>query len=279
MPNWCNNKLVIVHKDEGKLKSLYETIKKYDESELDEKPAFFGKILPEPNYDEVEVLPTFPEIVGMHSVSDWPSLDWRVQNWGTKWEPSIISLSYKRGTEWCEPTKERMLEKSIRDGLFGGNKERAEKSMMRQQIILDFDTAWGPPKEVIHALVEQGFRTNHVHMEGGMGDFGWIESGKELASGNIFDYLCDSLGLTYSQWKKQLPNGDYSSEWKIDVERSRKKAFANDITEEIWEHVGLDNMLHFHAENTEHVKQKRDGRKHHGPCPMVEQSLLWPIIQ
>ena len=78
MPNHCYNRIEINGEGASKIASAIKS---------EETPFDFEKIFPEPNYDEVEVLPTFPEIVGnndpVKKEESW--WDWRVQNWGTKW--------------------------------------------------------------------------------------------------------------------------------------------------------------------------------------------------
>ena len=84
MPNWCANELYIASKNKHTLDAFTKKV-----GLKDDKPDFdFGKILPEPDYEKVEVLPTFPDIVGDKKPvkSDHAWWDWRVQNWGTKWD-------------------------------------------------------------------------------------------------------------------------------------------------------------------------------------------------
>jgi|TARA_R110000796_G_C14355869_1_gene412191 hypothetical protein len=114
MPNHCYNRIEINGEGASKIASAIKS---------EETPFDFEKIFPEPNYDEVEVLPTFPEIVGnndpVKKEESW--WDWRVQNWGTKWN------SYN-----CDIEDE--------------SKDYVEYT---------FNTAWSPPEGVIAKLREQ----------------------------------------------------------------------------------------------------------------------------
>ena len=114
MPNHCYNRIEISGEEASKIASAIKS---------EETPFDFGKIFPEPNYDEVEVLPTFPQIVGnndpVKKEESW--WDWRVQNWGTKWN------SYD-----CDVDE--------------SNEEYVEYT---------FYTAWSPPEGVIEKLREQ----------------------------------------------------------------------------------------------------------------------------
>jgi hypothetical protein len=111
MPNHCFNRIEIYGKEASKIASKIES---------KETPFDFTKIFPEPDYDKTEVKPTFRKEEGddFRMPSWW---DWRVQNWGTKWN------SYD-----CEVIE-----------------------MDDEQVEYTFNTAWGPPEGVIEKLREQ----------------------------------------------------------------------------------------------------------------------------
>ena len=111
MPNHCFNKIEIYGKEASKIASKIES---------EETPFDFTKIFPEPDYDKVEVFSTFGEKT-KPVTKDQAWWDWRVQNWGTKWN------SYD-----CEVIE-------IDD----------------EQIEYRFSTAWSPPEGVIEKLREQ----------------------------------------------------------------------------------------------------------------------------
>ena len=111
MPNHCFNRIEIYGKEASKIASKIES---------KETPFDFTKIFPEPDYDKTEVEPTFRKEEGddFRMPSWW---DWRVQNWGTKWN------SYD-----CEVIE-----------------------MDDEQVEYTFNTAWGPPEGVIEKLREK----------------------------------------------------------------------------------------------------------------------------
>jgi hypothetical protein len=115
MPNHCQNRINI-HCDTVKQAKEIKDFLHSEETCFD-----LSKILPEPNYDKVEVLPTFPDIKGNNEPvkKDEAWWDWRVQNWGTKWNTYDDELCYEEDDTTLYYT---------------------------------FDTAWSPPEPVIEAL-------------------------------------------------------------------------------------------------------------------------------
>ena len=106
MPNWCDNTVYITHDDPKKIQILVDAWK---------ANKFFGTIYPEPDYNKVKVKPMFPEIKGNNDPVSPESAwwDWRVRNWGTKWEINtdeayidIPENEIKVGfsTAWSPPT-------------------------------------------------------------------------------------------------------------------------------------------------------------------------------
>lgn len=82
MPNWCENVVYVCGTKEArdKIRDIFQG----------DKP--FTTIVPEPDYNKVVVPFTYPQIhVGETAVAGrrdawW---DWRVQNWGTKWDLDV----------------------------------------------------------------------------------------------------------------------------------------------------------------------------------------------
>lgn len=147
MPNWCDNTVYISHEDPKKIQTLVDAWK---------ANKFFGTIHPEPDYTKVKVKPTFdmsgmtgkasPEYVDPESA--W--WDWRVQNWGTKWEIT---------------TDEAYIDTS------------------ENEIRVSFATAWSPPTGIFDKLVEQGYGVNALYYEGGCAFCGQYVDGSEETYG------------------------------------------------------------------------------------------------
>ena len=113
MPNWCSN---IVY-----VKGTKEAKEKVKEIFLKDEP--FAEIKPEPNYDEAAVPWDLTEVLSAKRsgveleepkagrAGAWR--DWRIANWGTKWEPSDLEvdlddegdLTLVFDTAWSPPTK------------------------------------------------------------------------------------------------------------------------------------------------------------------------------
>lgn len=131
MPNWCNNSIEIVG-PRDKIKALWEQAIK----EEDQGGGLLRGMRPEPNYDEVDVLPTFPGIVGNNEPVDkgqswW---DWRVQNWGTKWEVGVEGLEFEQDED--------------------GNYDNGGKGP-HARITGGFTSAWSPPVTAFAFYAEQ----------------------------------------------------------------------------------------------------------------------------
>ena len=112
MPNHCFNKIIIYGDEASKIASELKS----------EETAFdFSKVLPEPDYDKIEVKPTFPKEDEKDDFRMPKWWDWRIQNWGTKWN------SYD---DYVEIVDDETVEYT-------------------------FSTAWSPPEPVIAKLREQ----------------------------------------------------------------------------------------------------------------------------
>ena len=103
MPNWCENELIFSNEEDFKM-----VCKKFLEERGNETWFVLGKIIPIPE----EIKDENP-----NNLSE-KEYDFRVNNWGTKWEPTIISVD------------EGMLS-------------------------ILFDSAWSPPIGAIKALKEK----------------------------------------------------------------------------------------------------------------------------
>ena len=120
MPNWCYNELVV----SGDAKQLAKFKKKAHrpaKDEQDETALSLANLYPEPDYTKVKVKHTFPSISGKGYVApDQAWWDWRVQNWGTKWDinAEIIDeyddyIIYQFDSAWSPPVA--WLEKVAKD--------------------------------------------------------------------------------------------------------------------------------------------------------------------
>jgi len=133
---------------------------------------FFGTIYPEPDYTKVKVKPTFPSIKGnddpVNPESAW--WDWRVQNWGTKWEITT---------------------------------DEAYIDIQENEIRASFATAWSPPTGIFDKLVDQGYGVNALYYEGGCCFCGQYVDGSDETydiSGNWLDVknnIPDNIDLEF----------------------------------------------------------------------------------
>lgn len=111
MPNWCYQTLEISGdpKQLNKLLKKIEVTKSEAQDESDVTPFSFDNVIPMPKHL------LFDKGQGWY--------EWRIANWGTKWQPSINVANVG---EWE-----------------GGS------------IYFDFDTAWSPPTPIIEALITE----------------------------------------------------------------------------------------------------------------------------
>lgn len=135
MPNWCHNRVDIYIEDDKERKEFLEFVKGVDE-DGNELEFSFAAIIPEPDYKTTPVAKTFPEVkAGMAdteedkevALKNEPTIrenswwDWRIQNWGTKWD---VGNDIEFEVNGCD-------------------------------IHMQFDTAWGPPEGIYNALEEK----------------------------------------------------------------------------------------------------------------------------
>jgi hypothetical protein len=151
MPNWCDNTLELTHENP-------EMMDKAIQGWKDNK--FFATLCPEPDYSKIKVKPTFdmshisgkpqPEFVD----ADQAWYDWRLQNWGTKWEIT---------------TDESYID--IQDNEHG------------KSIRASFSTAWSPPTALYDKLVQDGYQVKAFYYEGGCAFCGIYEDGNDETYG------------------------------------------------------------------------------------------------
>ena len=122
MPNWCHNRVDVYSENKTDLQKVLDIFKN--------KKSVFGQIIPEPDWKvtpndkgELPIQPDkdsmFPPKFPDGTVDDrW--YNWRVYNWGTKWDCYDLSIDEDE-----------------------------------QELTLEFNTAWSPPEEICHALKER----------------------------------------------------------------------------------------------------------------------------
>jgi len=142
MPNWCQNQLSLEHTDPAEIQRLFDAAV---------EGKFLQAVCPQPN-----PLPpvTIPAELG--SLPDW--YNWRLQNWGCKWD-------VEGDVDIVSPTT----------------------------LSFSFDSPWGPPLQAYEKLKEQGFSVQAYYHEMGMafmgewsdGDDDYIEYTGDRDAGDI----------------------------------------------------------------------------------------------
>jgi hypothetical protein len=104
MPNWCENRVTMKFEDKAEYAEFVDRlIQKENLDEFEDENKMFETFVPTPE--------------GLSD--DW--YEWRVENWGTKWNPTIFSMS-------------------MEDEL--------------KTIVMSMDTAWSPPIGFFSKLTE-----------------------------------------------------------------------------------------------------------------------------
>jgi len=117
MPNWCDNSVTIT--------ASKEKIDAIENALNTEEQDFFSAIRPRPLTEE----------------ENW--YGWNVNNWGTKWSPSVHDF----------------------------NRESDDT------IWISFDSAWTPPTILYEFMHEEGYDVRAYYLESGMGFVGKFEDG------------------------------------------------------------------------------------------------------
>ena len=145
MPNWCSNSLKLTATTDSNRKLLDELEKQFDSSD---KAVIFDMIKPTP--------------LDLLEGNGW--YDWRIKNWGTKWDATILSATRKKNTA-----------------------------------TLWFETAWAPPIEIYKVLEEEGFKVEATYVEQGMSYAGHYKKGKDFEDNkppflqNLYDEETDTF--------------------------------------------------------------------------------------
>jgi len=134
LPNICENTLTlrVEYAEFNKIDTLLDNL---NEDDCPDTTTFFGHFVPE------TYLSKDCEIKD-GQMPEW--YEWRIANWGTKWDAHIIHF------EWTELEDAWELE-------------------------ITFDTAWGPPDEVYRAFTWQSKTFHATWHEAGMGFVGEMD--------------------------------------------------------------------------------------------------------
>jgi len=125
MPNYCQNQATFTHPDVEKLNELYLQFERVEDNADDEDGQPFQYLRPTP-----------PELLDGNG---W--YDWRVANWGTKWDASS-----RRVLEFDPEAK---------------------------TLTVTFHTAWAAPTDLYKYLhAETEWRVDAIYFEAGMGFYG-----------------------------------------------------------------------------------------------------------
>ena len=148
MPNWCDNNLYISHPDP---KMMEKAIDAWNSGK------FLATLVPEPDYNKVKVKHTFPMNMATGQAKpefvepDQAWWDWRLQNWGTKWD-----VGYQEGEY--------------------GDKAQLDKE---GAMFVYFNSAWSPPTDAYAKLMDMGYSIKAYYYEGGCAFCGIWQDGEE----------------------------------------------------------------------------------------------------
>lgn len=163
MPNWCENKIIVVGKKDI-IDNLTAQMKKIHEE--DSNAGFFEHYIPtppellnveSPNRDEISA----KKFSNKYGATDW--YQWRIDNWGTKWD--ISHISYVNSFEDYDK--------------FG--------------VQINCDTAWAPPENGLQKLSEI-FKDTYFYCEftePGMGFQGYASfmNGQSVGAETVDYYM------------------------------------------------------------------------------------------
>lgn len=181
MPNWCCNNIEFSHSDPAMLDKALDGWN---------QGKFMATLMPEPDYETTPVALTFPELTASFAktaeereaaAANLPTIredswwDWRVQNWGTKWDIG----------------NDTPLREEVRDG--------------QTFLIGTFESAWSPPTSFYDHMIELGFSVKASYYEPGMGFVGAYENGQDFTYG---------IPKDPKQIKEEIPE-DLIEEWDL----------------------------------------------------------------
>lgn len=162
MPNWCSNSLVLRSRNRAVLEKYSQAFRDTD---------LLKTMRPQPTYD------------GYIENGDW--YDWRVNNWGTKWEiyPEHGNVS---AISQCAP------------GDDGGP---------MWEVTFFFESAWAPPIEaVIFAQSVDGFDFRLCYFEPGADYIGQCVNGEDetysFSERKFPEEIALAIGLVMEEWEE-----------------------------------------------------------------------------
>ena len=130
MPNHTDNRVILSHDDSKMIDDIYNVMNT-------EGTELCHHLIPEPRDDENE--PT----------SGW--YDWRLENWGTKWDVYNVHMT-------------RMDDNTL---------------------VMSFDTAWSPPIPVFDKMVDMGYEINARYLDEGWGYIGEYTDGDDWSTTDV----------------------------------------------------------------------------------------------
>ena len=201
MPNWCSNSIEIVG-PRDKIRALWEQAQKSEE----QGGGLLRGLRAEPDYDATPVAKAYPEIGAQYAKTDEereqalknePTIradswwDWRVTNWGTKWEVGTEGLEFEQDE----------------DGNFdnGGLGPQA-------RITGWFDSAWAPPVQAcgFYADANPEVRITLDYHEPGMCFVGRATFEEGMGDDDCIDY-----SEFNSRTVRDAIGGDMDDMWSI----------------------------------------------------------------
>jgi len=155
MPNWCSNYVTFTAPSTQAFANFVEHMNRHwdwtppeeDVTDRDrEEPAgFCGYFVPEPDYDNTKIFPAYPELHKQDKFTMPGWWDFRVSNWGTKWEPNV-------------------------------DRDAATIDEDSLTISFWFDSAWSPPTGVYQSATDQEWNVEANYCEPGMAFIGYFTS-------------------------------------------------------------------------------------------------------
>jgi len=195
MPNWCDNNITVRGKAED-INAIYQQCLK-DDVDLCEAV----KPIPAALRNTTSPTPEGSEQPVVDGSNNW--YDWCVNNWGTKWDLCDANYEYEDAGEG------------------------------EAQIVINCQTAWGPPIAIYEHLQSKGYYVYATYHEGGMGFAGIWDDGNDdhynygdmsiaEVKANIPEELDDQYGI--SEWMEENQEPEELSTW---MQEGAQKELAN----------------------------------------------------